>query len=94
MGEELDFLDAGKAKYQELSLCGSDVLVLTKSYIIKIITPNGNAKKIIRAGVEISNVIPIYISTNMYVLIAVQGDKTSLLNCYKSGKNNYLQPCP
>jgi hypothetical protein len=94
MGEELDFLDAGKAKYQELSLCGSDVLVLTKSYIIKIVTPNGNAKKIIRAGVEISNVLPIYISTNMYVLLAVQGNKTCLLNCYKSGKNNYLQPCP
>jgi hypothetical protein len=69
-------------------------MVLTRNFIIKIITTSGNAKKIIRAGVEISNVIPIYISTNLYVLMAEQGGKTCLLNCYKSGKNNYLQYCP
>lgn len=53
-----------------MKLCGSDVLVVTRSFVIKILTPNGNAKKVIRAGVELCNVIPIYISTNMYVLIA------------------------
>ena len=47
----MDVLDAGKAKFQELKLCGSDILVLTKSYIIKIITTRGNVKKVIRAGV-------------------------------------------
>lgn len=87
-------LDGGKNKYQELKICGGDVLVLTRSFIIKILTTNGTPKKIIRAGVEISNVIPIYISTNMYVLVAEQGGKTCLLNCYKSGKHNYLQACP
>ena len=94
MGEELELLDGGKAKYRELSLCGSDVLVLTNNYIIRRLAPNGNPKKVIRAGVELSRVIPIYISTCMYVLLAVQGNKTCLLNCYKQGKNNYLQPCP
>lgn len=77
-----------------MKLCGSDVLVVTRNYVIKILTPNGNAKKVIRAGVELCNVIPVYISTNMYVLIAEQGGKTCLLNCYKSDKNNYLQACP
>lgn len=62
--------------------------------MIKILTVNGNVKNIIRAGIQINNVTPIYISTSLYVLTAEQEGRTCLLTCYKSGKNNYLQMCP
>jgi hypothetical protein len=93
-GDDLDLLEGGKTKFQELKLCGSDVLVLTRNFIIKILTPSGSAKKIIRAGVEIANVIPIHISTQVYVMMAEQGGKTCLLSCCRRGKSNYLQPAP